>query len=64
MVELPPLPPLKTDDAARRIEYVLKMGFTAEQRKDVCSILRLYRHEAIMSAIRKVEDQADDSVKG
>lgn len=64
MVELPPLSPLRTDDAARRIEYVLSMNFTAEQRKDVCSILRLYRHEAIMSVVRKVEDQADESVKG
>ena len=64
MVELPPQQPMKTEDAARRLEYVLGGKWTPEQYKDVSSILRLYRHQAVIAVLHKAQESADDSVKG
>jgi hypothetical protein len=45
------IPVLRTEDCAQRIEHVLKMTFTAEQFRQVCSYLRLYRQHAIGAVV-------------
>jgi hypothetical protein len=44
---------MRTDDVARRIEYVTGKKWTADQYAKVCGILRLYRHESVLDMLKR-----------
>lgn len=56
-----PSSPMRTDECARRIEYVTHGKWTPDQYKSVCSIIRLYRHESIIGILDRAAGAADDS---
>lgn len=57
--------PIRTDDVARRIEYATHGKWTADEYKQVVSILRFYRHQSITSMLdRAAEDETGREDKG
>lgn len=55
---------MRTDDCARRLEYVTHGKWNTEEYKSVCSILRLYRHQSILQILERVAGEAEDSGPG
>lgn len=53
-------PFMRTDDCARRLEYVTHSKWTTKEYSDVCSILRLYRHQSILSILDRVAGKTND----
>lgn len=53
--------PTRTDDVARRIEYVTAGKWTDDQYKKVCSILRFYRHQSITAILDQVAGKNPES---
>jgi hypothetical protein len=57
--------PIRTDDIARRIEYVTHGKWTAAEYQQVVSILRLYRHESMILMLeRAATEETDRKDKG
>jgi hypothetical protein len=54
---------MRTHDVAHRIEYAVKGAWTPEQYKKVISILRLYRHQSLLSILDRAAGDPD-SEKG
>lgn len=54
-------PPMRTDDVARQLEYVTHAKWTTEEYKAVVGILRLYRHNSIVSILDRMVGDVDDS---
>ncbi len=48
----------RTDDVARRIEYVTGGKWTGEQYKKVCAMLRYYRHKSLSDIIDRISREA------
>lgn len=56
---------IKTDDIAKRIEYVTHGNWTTAEYKQVVSILRFYRHQSIAAMIdRATDDETSREEKG
>jgi hypothetical protein len=51
---------MRTDDCARRIEYVTHSKWTPAEYTAVCSILRLYQHQAILSILDRAAGKSGD----
>lgn len=57
--------PIRTDDVARRIEYVTHGKWTTIEYRQVVSILRFYRHQSIIATLeRAAEDETGREDKG
>jgi hypothetical protein len=56
---------MRTDDVAHRIEYATGVVWTPAQYRQVCSILRDYRHHSIMVILeRAAEDPESNNEPG
>lgn len=56
---------IRTDDIARRIEYVTNGKWTGAQYQQVVSILRFYRHESMNAMLeRAATEETDRKGKG
>jgi len=56
---------MRTDDVARRIEYVTHGKWTPAEYQQVVSILRFYRHESMIAMLeRAAEEEAGRKDKG
>ncbi len=54
----------RTDDVAHRIEYVTGGKWTPVQYRQVTSILRDYRHDAIMAIVDRASGDTDSNNPG
>jgi hypothetical protein len=54
-------PSWRTDDVALRIEHALGLKLDTTQYKNLCGILRMYRHESMKKVLERAAEEAEDS---
>lgn len=55
-----PKPSIRTEDIARRIEYVTHGKWTPAEYQQIVSILRFYRHESMVAMLDRATDEETD----
>jgi hypothetical protein len=53
--------PMRTEEVADRIQLFTAGKWSAEQRKNVIAVLRMYRHQAVKAIVARAAEEADDS---